>query len=50
MDGMMLGQKDAWIEKLRLLAKQNIELGHTDTWLHGCLCPISSTEAARECL
>lgn len=46
--GTMLGQKDAWTERLRLSAKQNIEPGHIDIWVRGCLCPIWGTAAARE--
>lgn len=46
----MLGQKDAWAERLHHLAKQNIEPGHTDLRVRGCLCPMLGTEAARGCL
>lgn len=44
--GMMLGEKDAWTERLHLSAKQNTEPSRTDVWVHGCLCPVWGTEAA----
>lgn len=47
MGSMMLGQKDAWTDRLHLSAKQNIEPGHIDIWAHGWLCPVGGTEAAR---
>lgn len=40
MDGMMLGWKGAWTERLQLLAKQNIEPSLSDTWVCSCLCPV----------